>query len=545
MLLKTIKSFLIVIVVAFLGIVLYNLFLVGILFNAVAKHDSNEYQWDNFKCKNQYFYNIQPVYLYRYNFDGNSASANNEYQLEPDKDNLQTLLQNHDAIQLKTYPIGTRFQFISIFTHVGFSSGGISDFLIEDEWGVRSLINTHDIDTENCTFDIFMQFKEYWPTEGNKTRITQTEKDKNFQKTPQNYSVIDDLSYLQKQTELLDPNGSKVLHLKVPNKTLYHYSKQIVDTYISDFKKEGYKLHIEENTTDIFVPTFYTNNHYFSQFTCNNMHPEDIFYCYKKDFLNWLHTPYKTTNYVPIERRSAVEKKFKKMQKKDILLVAYLNQYAHQEDLNIYEYTKVIYAYNKLLKLNRVSTFIENNLTTDNINNFIFFTEGDKNSYHIKSGINIFGYDKKPIRNIYFLDYRLDAHLYDFPLWKKYSDPFFDYHHMTKNILIFKKKNYLTLFTTKQGLSEVQSIIQAIKPLHDQYTTTHILEHSPESFKEQLDIFHIDHDLNFKNRIVISAHNYNKDLIAFKDINLSEHPKKILDNITSFLMNHIQVMEEK
>ena len=540
---QIIKGFLTLVFIGFLGFIIYNLFLVGLLVNAVSKHDSKEYQWNNFTCKNEYFYNIRPTYLYRYNFDSHSASANNEYQLETDKYNLKTLLDNHDAIQLKTYPIGTRFQFISIFTHVGFSSGGISHFLIEDEWGIRSLISTSDIDTKNCTFDIFLKYKEYWP-DGNRTHVSQIEKDKNFQEHPTNYNFRNDKVYLNKISHMLDKNSSKTLTLKIPHNTLYHYTKQIVDKYFTKIKKEGYKLIIENNSTEIFTPTFYLDKYSFSQFTCKNSNPEDIYFCYK-DFSTWLHKPYSTQYYIPIEDKITVEKKFTTMQKNDNLLVGYLNMYAHQENLNIYEYSKVIYAYNKLLDITKLSRTIENNISDSNISNFIFFTEGDANSYHIRSGINIFNYQKKLIKNIYFLDYRFNAHLYDFNLWNKYSNSFFDYHDMTNDILIFEKKNILTLFTTSTGLKEVQDIIKHIKPFKKQYTTIHILQHTPESFSRLIDMFHLNQDTTFNNLIVISKNNYEKELIAFKDINLSKNNKKEFEKITSFLTRHTNVMEDK
>ena len=235
---QIIKGFLTLVFIGFLGFIIYNLFLVGLLVNAVSKHDSKEYQWNNFTCKNEYFYNIRPTYLYRYNFDSHSASANNEYQLETDKYNLKTLLDNHDAIQLKTYPIGTRFQFISIFTHVGFSSGGISHFLIEDEWGIRSLISTSDIDTKNCTFDIFLKYKEYWP-DGNRTHVSQIEKDKNFQEHPTNYNFRNDKVYLNKISHMLDKNSSK----NMDDFTAYHvalnYNEKSYSVMMSAELREG------------------------------------------------------------------------------------------------------------------------------------------------------------------------------------------------------------------------------------------------------------------------------------------------------------------
>ncbi len=116
---------------------------------------------------------------------------------------------------------------------------------------------------------------------------------------------------------------------------------------------------------------------------------------------------------------------------------------------------------------------------------------------------------------------------------------------MTNDILIFKKKNILTLFTTKEGLNEVQKIIKQIEPFKKQYTTVHILEHSKESFSKLLDMFHIDKNLKFKNLIVISTNNYTKDLVGSLNIDLNINEKKAFKSITSYLKIHTAVMEKK
>ena len=58
-------------------------------------------------------------------------------------------------------------------------------------------------------------------------------------------------------------------------------------------------------------------------------------------------------------------------------------------------------------------------------------------------------------------------------------------------------------------------------------------------------MFHLNHDTTFNNLIVISKNNYEKELIAFKDINLSKNNKKEFEKITSFLTKHTNVLEDK
>jgi len=130
----------------------------GMLFYFGYK-DGTIYEFKEFKCKNKSFINTIPVSISSSNYN-----------------NIITLQLNTNSTSVKTYPINTKFKFLSLYSLYDFEGGTFYNYLIEDQKGIKSFVRFDDIDPNKCTFDVsdeywFQNNKEYLPS-GNKIKIS-------------------------------------------------------------------------------------------------------------------------------------------------------------------------------------------------------------------------------------------------------------------------------------------------------------------------------------------------------------------------------------
>ena len=161
--------FKIILTIIWLGASLFALAVLlyfGMLFYLGFKNGTI-YEYKEFQCKNKDFINTIPVSLSR-------SSYSNIIRLE----------FNTNSNSVKTYPVNTKFIFVSLYSLYDFEGGTFYNYLIEDEKGIKSFISFNDINPKTCTLDTnntyrFNNMKNYYPT-GEKTKISKTTRDKVF-----------------------------------------------------------------------------------------------------------------------------------------------------------------------------------------------------------------------------------------------------------------------------------------------------------------------------------------------------------------------------
>ena len=138
----------------------------GMLFYFAYK-DGTIYEYKEFQCKNKNFTNSTPVSL-----SHSAYSKVIKLQIDTDK------------TAQETYPIDSKFKFLSLYSLYDFEGGTFYNYLIEDEKGIKSFISFDDIDPQKCTLDIddkywFKNIQEYLP-KGKKVKISKSTRDKVF-----------------------------------------------------------------------------------------------------------------------------------------------------------------------------------------------------------------------------------------------------------------------------------------------------------------------------------------------------------------------------
>ena len=147
-------------------LVLIILLYFGMLFYFAYK-DGTIYEYKEFQCKNKNFTNSTPMSL-------SHSTYNKTIKLQ-----IYT-----DKTTQETYPINSKFKFLSLYSLYDFEGGTFYHYLIEDENGIKSFVSFDDIDPQKCTLDIddkfwFKNIQEYLP-EGKKVKISKSTRDKVF-----------------------------------------------------------------------------------------------------------------------------------------------------------------------------------------------------------------------------------------------------------------------------------------------------------------------------------------------------------------------------
>lgn len=373
-------------------VLLYFLLIGGWIWVQSNGGNYNIHSDPSFGCAGKIFYNTKPMYLCTYRELDSSYRFKKEERDEEEKykryfidvDGCDSSWQTTE----RTYPVGSQFKFVDAWSQYGGIDAGASmDYLLEDENGVRSLIYSISIDSEQCTFDTF-----YHRTYKNEPRFEQSvvvdKVWKNFVNRAKPYDGKNDIDLLDTLVNKTKNNTKELKLYFIPEHL--HMATRIAYEHRTEIIKGKYKFSYTINTL-FKIPAFYTKGKHFSLLSCSDFPSPNLYICTDTVFDSWLKKPY-TTEY-GLSLKNSIDRDIKDLKDNDIIVVLSLRHFSFNG------YLDVVYAAS-LIKSSGTKLY--------------FITESKAKKYRLKDGVNLVAKNGRVLRHYWFLESGLSGYVKNF-----------------------------------------------------------------------------------------------------------------------------------
>lgn len=466
----------------------------------VVDTDSSTHIYTDFKCQGKIF-SIQK-------------------ELEQGKYFLDSYeMRNYDSGEpISVYPVGSEFKILRAHSSYGFSSGGMTNLLVEDEKGNHGYIFLRDIDPKTCQMAYYYNPEERRISLQNSREILAKDENITFKRPPSTDRDIwpeqfDDKKFVRSVFDNIDtvkPN----LTLHIRSKRYWHYVRKIIEKHREHLKP--YDLFWKYDGTA--MPYFTVGEKRFDAFSCDTDYA-DMYACFERDFPKWLRKPYENT--LPFAVSSALDI-YEDIKNDELFPLVF-----YMKDFHYDTYRRVLFGRSRL-------NWEENStMAPTGIGNKRFLLVGDRviakktkhskeKRFYLSEGISVVSRTGINLASFFSGDHKLEESVSKFRL--ECGDPIFKY--STIEEARKSNKDLFIFFTKINGCSTVKKIVAGHFPDLSNFAVVQLHQYT-EEYDKYMKYFNVgDFEYNY---IVVSTNDLQK--INEDEAYLSSYNRKEVKNI--------------